>query len=98
VVNADDLVILTTNSREGGFPEGLGPGAHRLQCRLPAHLFNTGELRLNVILGQRGRMLLRVEDAVAFTVMEPPRTRDAWQGRRKGMFRLVVPWGASVPA
>lgn len=92
VVNADDLVIFTTNSHEGGIRGGLEPGTHQVQCRLPAHLFNAGELRLGVGVSQNGKMQFQAEDVVAFTVKEPVREGTAWQGRRKGMFRLSIPW------
>lgn len=96
VVNADDLVLLTTNTKEGGV-NLLGHGRHKVTCRFPPQLFNSGDLRLNVGVGQNARMQFRADNAVAFTVVEPPRDSGAWQGRRKGIFRMDIPW-QQVPA
>lgn len=93
IVDSDDMVILTTGSREGGITEGLPPGAHTVVCRFPPHLFNANDLRINVRVNQgRGRNL-RADNAVAFSIMEPVRS-GVWYGKRKGAFRLSVPWEA----
>ena len=91
VLNGDDFVVFTTNTLEGlgGIP--LTGGLQTLACRFPAHLFNTGEFRITVQVSHAGRMSFREENAVAFTVVEPPR-EGSWHGRRKGMFRLQIPW------
>lgn len=99
VLNGDDFVVFTTNTLEGlgGIP--LTGGLQTLACRFPAHLFNAGEFRITVQVSHAGRMSFREENAVAFTVVEPPR-ESSWHGRRKGMFRLQIPWTvqATVPA
>ncbi len=93
VVNADDLVIFTTNSREGGI-HGIETGMHIVNCRFPAHLFNSGDLRLNVGIVQNAKMVFKTENAIAFTVVEPARESNTWQGRRNGMFKLIIPWNS----
>ena len=99
VVNADDFVVFTTNSREGLDGHFLDKGHHVLRCRFPGHLFNAGEYRLHIGVSHQGRMSFREDQVVAFQVVEPPRD-GAWHGRRKGMFRLQIPWTvqATVPA
>ncbi|HMN04877.1 MAG TPA: ABC transporter ATP-binding protein [Flavobacteriales bacterium] len=91
VVNADDFVVFTTNSREGLDGHFLDKGHHVLRCRFPGHLFNAGEYRLHIGVSHQGRMSFREDQVVAFQVVEPPRD-GAWHGRRKGMFRLQIPW------
>ena len=94
LANADDLVILATNSREGLPGTAIGPGHHTLRCHLPARLFNAGLLRLHVGVAQQGRMQFREEGAVQFEIKEPVRT-GAWHGKRKGFFRMDIPWEMS---
>lgn len=91
VVNGDDMVIFTTNLSEGLPDYVLPQGKHILSCRFPGHLFNAGEFRLNIGVSHKGRMSFREERTVSFTVLDPPRI-GAWHGRRKGMFRLDIPW------
>lgn len=91
VVNADDFVVFTTNSREGLDGHFLDKGHQVLRCRFPGHLFNAGEYRLHIGVSHQGRMSFREDQVVAFQVVEPPRD-GAWHGRRKGMFRLQIPW------
>lgn len=91
VVNADDFVILATNSREGLSGQYLTTGAQVLRFRFPSHLFNAGEYRLNIGVASESRMSFWEGQVVAFQIMEPPRD-SSWHGKRKGMFRLRLPW------
>lgn len=95
VINADDFVVFTTNSREGLEGHFLDKGHQVLRCRFPGHLFNAGEYRLHIGVAYQGRMSFREDQVVAFQVMEPPR-EGAWHGRRKGMFRLRLQWTKAV--
>lgn len=94
LVDGDDLVILTSNSWEGLGKE-LGPGAHRLSFRIPSHLLNSGMLHVNVGASRNGRMLFREDGLVQFNIQEPPRS-GSWHGRRKGIFRLQIPWTSHI--
>ena len=97
VVNSDALVVLITNSAEGLANRDLGPGDHRLTLRFPPCLFNTGDLRLDVGVSQKGKMLFREDGVVQFGIKEPPRT-GTWHGKRQGIFRMDIPWRAYEPA
>ena len=96
LVNGDDLVILATNSREGMPHEQLGPGPHTVACTFPANIFNSGNIRVAVGLVQHGRWLFREENTVQFDIKEPPRS-GSFHGRRKGIFRLDIPWEHMQP-
>lgn len=91
VVNAEDTVVFTTKHREGMADARLAAGPAVLRCTFPGQLFNAGEYRLNIGVSHHGRMSFREEHAVAFSVVEPPRT-DSWHGKRKGILRLDIPW------
>lgn len=91
VVNGDSAVLFTTSLTES-LPElELSTGVQVVACRFPAHLFNAGDLMLNVGVAHNGKMSFRAEHVVAFTMLEPPRV-GTWHGRRKGMLRLDIPW------
>ncbi|MBX2982309.1 MAG: ABC transporter ATP-binding protein [Flavobacteriales bacterium] len=92
VSNSDNMVIFTTNIREA-VPgvDKLKPGSHVAVCHFPSHLFNAGDLSLSIGMAHNGRMSFKVENVVSFSVVEPPRT-GTWHGRRRGMFRLKLPW------
>ncbi|MGB3868920.1 MAG: ABC transporter ATP-binding protein [Flavobacteriales bacterium] len=91
VINGDDMVVFTTNVRDGLPQVHLPTGTVSLTCRFPGHLFNAGEFRLNIGVAHNGRMRFQEQSVVSFQVIEPPRA-GAWHGRRKGMFRLDIPW------
>ncbi|MCB0757869.1 MAG: ABC transporter ATP-binding protein [Flavobacteriales bacterium] len=91
VLNGDGAVLFTTNLAEGLPGLVLGTGRQVVSCRFPSHLFNEGDLMLNIGVAHKGWPSFRVEEAVAFTVVEPPRS-GAWHARRKGMLRLAIPW------
>lgn len=91
VVNSDDQVILTTHALEALPQRVIGKGRHLLACRFPAHLFNADDLRLTLTVWRMDRQQFQVENAVSFTITEPPRT-SAWHGRRKGVVRMNIPW------
>jgi lipopolysaccharide transport system ATP-binding protein len=96
VLNRDDQVVFTTNTLEGMPNVPLKRGAQTLECHFPDHILNEGEYYLNVVVTKHARVIFRVDHVVKFTLIEPPRT-TAWHGRRKGIFRLQLPW-RSVPA
>ncbi len=91
VFNSDDVMVFLTAQGEGLPDLVLPPGKHVMACRFPAYLFNAGEFRLHVGVVHNGRISFREDHVVSFTVVEPPRT-STWHGRRKGMFRLDIPW------
>lgn len=91
VLNGDDLVVFTSNSWEGLANRYLEKGEQVLGCRFPGHLFNAGEYRLNVGISFQGKRNFREDQVVSFKMVEPPRD-GAWHGRRKGLFRLQIPW------
>ncbi|MBK9598190.1 MAG: ATP-binding cassette domain-containing protein [Flavobacteriales bacterium] len=91
VLNGDDLVVFITNIHESLPDVELGEGRQVLTCRFPSHIFSAGDLFLNLSVTRNGRISFRAEQVVSFTVVEPPRT-GAWHGRRKGVFRLNIPW------
>ena len=91
VVNSDDLVVFTTGLAESNPDMLQGTGSKMVACRFPPHLFNAGEFRLNIGVISNKDSSFQESQAVAFTVVEPPRT-GTWHGRRKGMFRLKIPW------
>ena len=91
VVNNDEMIIFTTNVLDSLPEVQFTPGLNVLTCRFPPNLFNPGEFRLHIGVAHQGKMIFRAEQAVSFSVSEPPRT-GAWHGRRKGMFRLDIPW------
>lgn len=96
VVNGDNEVLFTTNLREGIPDLVLGTGRQVVTCMFPAKLFNARELSLNVGVAYNEKKSFMVERVVSFTVLEPPRT-GLWHGRRKGMFRLDIPWTTHTP-
>lgn len=92
VLNSDNMVIFNTNIRESlDEVVDLKRGAHVAVCQFPPYLFNAGDIHLNVGVAHNGRMSFIVDNVVSFSVVEPPRT-GAWHGRRRGMFRLQIPW------
>ena len=91
VLSGDDLVLLTSNAREGCPDADLGQGLHHFRIRLPARLFNAGSFRISVVAGYRAKSILQVDSVVAFEVQEPPRT-GAWHGKRLGLFLLPLNW------
>jgi lipopolysaccharide transport system ATP-binding protein len=91
VYNSDDMVVFSTNLKENLPGATLGRGAHVVSCRFPSHLFNAGDYRLSIGLNHKGRMCFWAEHAVSFSITEPPR-KGAWHGRRRGIFRLNIPW------
>jgi lipopolysaccharide transport system ATP-binding protein len=91
IMSGDDLVLLTTNFREGCPGQDLEKGLNHVRAELPARLFNAGTFRVGVNLGYRAKSIWREDGLVRFEVQEPPRS-GAWHGKRPGILRLPVPW------
>ncbi|MGB3526576.1 MAG: ABC transporter ATP-binding protein [Flavobacteriales bacterium] len=91
VMNSDEMVIFVTNVRDHYPALKMGPGMHRLICRIPSHFLNAGTFQINVGIPYHGEVLFRINHVVSFEVVEPPRS-GSWHGRRKGVVRIEVPW------
>ncbi|MCO6483502.1 MAG: ATP-binding cassette domain-containing protein [Flavobacteriales bacterium] len=91
IMSGDDLVVFTTNFREG-CPEGkLDRGMSHVRVELPARLLNANTFKIGVNLSYRAKSIWREDGLVRFEVQEPPRS-GAWHGKRMGLLRMPLAW------
>jgi lipopolysaccharide transport system ATP-binding protein len=71
----------------------LSQGHYRAECRVPANLLNSGRhsLRLLVVKDQ-ARVILTVDDALAFEMRDCPERRGAYFGKEPGVVAPLLDW------
>jgi lipopolysaccharide transport system ATP-binding protein len=102
VLNEQQIIAFTTSSNEtddATRDRALPAGRFRSTCRIPGHLLNTGMHRVNVLILVNGvKILLRVDNALTFEVVELEERPGAWYGKEPGVLRPRLDWRTtSVP-
>jgi len=88
----EEVLVFGSNLRENSdSPPTFPVGMLDYVVEIPASLLNAGEYRVNVLVMRHSKPMLRVEDAVAFTVQEAQRT-GAYFGKRPGVVRPALRW------
>ncbi|MEZ4759017.1 MAG: ABC transporter ATP-binding protein [Flavobacteriales bacterium] len=88
----EEVLVFGSNLRENSdSPPTFPVGTLDYVVEIPASLLNAGEYRVNVLVMRHSKPMLRVEDAVAFTVQEAQRT-GAYFGKRPGVVRPALRW------
>ncbi len=68
-------------------------GPIRCVCTIPAHLLNTGQHRVRLlVVRDRSSTCLVLEDALAFDVVETDERTGAWFGKVAGAVRPALSW------
>ena len=82
-IETDDL------TREGKLPVGV----FRSICHLPENLLNSGKYRVALlVLENTNRVTYRIDDALAFDVIETEKRPGTWYGKEPGVVRPKLPW------
>ena len=62
-------------------------------CKIPAHLLNTGQHSVRILLVRNGRNVISViDDALTFEVVETDQRTGAWFGKVAGVVRPKLEW------
>ena len=96
VLNEQHIIAFTSASNEtDAFTRDreLAAGAYRSTCRIPGHLLNPGVHRIDVLVLVNGvKIILRVEQALTFEVVELEERPGAWYGKEPGVVRPRLAW------
>jgi lipopolysaccharide transport system ATP-binding protein len=100
LINEQQIVAFATSSNETDpvtRDQPLPVGLLRSVCRIPGHLLNTGAHRvlLGILLNGQ-KILLRIDDALTFDVVETETRAGAWYGREAGAVRPRLPWRTTI--
>ncbi len=95
VLNDQDVVAFAGSLVEGYSISDLVPGTdYKVSCIVPGQLLNAGNYRVNILVFRNSTLLFRADDALGFVVTEQSR-KDAWFGRKAGIFRPQLDWKIS---
>jgi len=95
VISEQQVVAFTTGSvHDVRWPETCRTrGLMRSTCHIPASFLNTGVYRVKLLIVQdRSRVILTLDDAVSFEVIESERRDGGYLGTEPGVVRPRLPW------
>jgi lipopolysaccharide transport system ATP-binding protein len=100
VLNEQHIIAFTTSSNETDpvtRDRPLPAGLFRSTCRIPGNLFNAGVHWIDVLILVNGlKIILRVEQALTFEVVELENRAGAWYGKEPGVIRPRLSWHTTV--
>jgi lipopolysaccharide transport system ATP-binding protein len=100
VLNEQHIIAFSTASNETDpftRDRPLPAGLYRSTCRVPGHLLNTGVHRVDVLILVNGvKIVLRVEQALTFEVVELEERAGAWYGKEPGVVRPRLRWSTTA--
>lgn len=91
VLNEDDLVIFGSSAVEDD-PQYMQQGKNVLTCIIPGDLLNSGTYRLRFLVVKGGKIGLRQEDILSFTVYESGGQGVVNFNRKSGIVRPKLKW------
>lgn len=96
VYNGDDVLAFASTLNESLTERAhLAIGRHRIRCAIPGELLNSGEYRVVVNVFRRNKLHLQQSETISFEIHDVDRS-GSWFGRRKGVFRPRLEWGADL--
>ncbi len=95
VYNEEDILAFASSWHEWSSELSHIPrGAGEVCCDLPGELLNSGDYRVVVNFFRQAKLILRVEETVAFEVHDTKR-EGVWYGKKKGVFRPRLQWSST---
>lgn len=87
------VAFTTASSTDPGWEAvSKSRGLLRSVCQIPAHFFNTGRHRINLLVVEnKSRATYTLENALSFEVVETAQ-RAGWYGKEPGVLRPRLPW------
>ncbi len=95
LVTDERIIAFSTSSadRPGWWTEPLEAGLYRGVCTIPAHLLNSGQHTVNVLVVQdKSRMVFRYDDALSLDVIDADERSGGWFGKGSGVVSPILDW------
>ncbi|OQA17235.1 MAG: Teichoic acids export ATP-binding protein TagH [Chloroflexi bacterium ADurb.Bin360] len=92
-VDTQVMAFTTPSSSDPGWSYTASQtGLRRATCCVPANLLNTGLHRIELLAVQNEKVILQLEDALAFDIVETEARDGSWYGKWPGVVRPKFVW------